>query len=244
MYNNEQEAARPTRLQGTLWWYLLCAATIFGLMAAGSECGGIVYCYGDSRDLWWHPTKILGSLVFALLLPIPHISVALLFKTKRNLAAILRIAKGWHKIVGLLLAALIVLGFLSAQLGKANERRLNVGAANERVEQEDRSTTGRGDKSVASFGVESALISAITCASLKKKLGRVDDAVKINGYVIYKFTEINTPQDVAQSMIFDAVGTANLIYAENHENRGRVQQIEHKYCSSAKEQLPDLPVAL
>ncbi len=243
MDNNEQEATRPIRLQGTLWWYLLCAATIFGLMVAGSECGGIVYCYGDSRDLWWHPTKILGSLVFALFLPIPHISVALFFQAKRNLAAILRIARGWYKIVGLLLAALIVLGFLSAQLGQANERRLNVGAASERLEREDRST-GRGGEVVASSGVEAALISAITCASLKKKLGRVDDAVKINGYVIYKFTEINTPQDVAQSMIFDAVGKANAIYAENHENLGRVQQIEHKYCSIAKGQLPDLPVSL
>lgn len=75
MDNNEKEAARPIRLQGTLWWYLLCAATIFGLMA-GSVCGGIMYCYGVSRDLWWHPTKILSSLEFALFLPIPHILVA------------------------------------------------------------------------------------------------------------------------------------------------------------------------
>lgn len=108
---------------GAIGWYFLCSATIFLLIAKGSDgsgCtpGGIVYCYGDSRDYWWHPTKVIGSFIFALCLPVPHILGALFFRAKRNIAAVLSIARSWHKAVGLLLAGLIVLGFLSAQLSK------------------------------------------------------------------------------------------------------------------------------
>lgn len=147
--DKEQETTPSMALQSGLLWFLLCTAMVLGLMAAGSDCGGIVYCYGDSRDYWWHPTKVIGSLAFALLLPLPHILVSLFFRPKRNLAAILHIAKSWHKIVGLLLAGLIGFGFLSAQLGKSSDRQLDAGAAGERVEQKG-DHDGRGIDPVVS----------------------------------------------------------------------------------------------
>jgi hypothetical protein len=115
----DQKTTTPFPQRGAVWWYLLCSAGIFGLIANGSDgggCtpGGIVYCYGDSRDYWWHPTKVIGSFVFAISIPVPHILFALFFRSKRNLAAVFSIARSWHKAVGVLLVILITLGFLSA----------------------------------------------------------------------------------------------------------------------------------
>ncbi len=156
MSDKEQETTTPVALHSGFLWFLLCTTMIFSLMAAGNDCGGIVYCYGDSRDYWWHPTKVIGSLAFALLLPLPHILVSLFFRSKRNLAAILHIAKGWHKIVGLLLAGLVGFGFLSAQLSKSNERKLHAEVAVERSEQ-IRGYAGKDIEPIAPSRRETAL---------------------------------------------------------------------------------------
>lgn len=105
-------------------WYLLCAAVVFGFIASGGNCksGGIVYCYGDARDYWWHPTKVIFSLFFALFLPLPHILVAILFKSNRNIASILSICRKWHRGAGLFGVALLVLGFASLLLMNATGR--------------------------------------------------------------------------------------------------------------------------
>jgi hypothetical protein len=147
-------------------------------------------------------------------------------------------------VVGLLLAGLIVLGFLSAQLSKSNDQKLNITSATSERGEPMRNEVAQKVKPAASSNQEAALSLAIACGSLKKKLGRVDEAVKINGYVIYKFTEIGTPQDIAQGMIFDAIGKANAFYTENFQDRAGVEQMEKKICSSAKTQLPDLPGVL
>lgn len=100
------------------FWYLLCATAVFCLAALGSNCGEITHCYGDSRDAWWHPRKIVASSLLALLLPLPHVFIALFYKNKRNVVAIGKIIKSWHKVVALILALFIAAGFLSEQLTK------------------------------------------------------------------------------------------------------------------------------
>lgn len=233
---------KSLQLRAAMAWYTLCAATIFVLMAAGSGCNSeIVYCYGDVRDHWRHPTNVLASLAFSLFLPLPHILVALFFKTKRNFATALAIGKNWHRAVGLLFAGLLVLGLLSTQLRNATDRKLDVQSQLSDRGEALRTGTERKPGLIASRGHETALSFAIACASFKKKLGRVDDAVKINGYVLYKFSEIGTPQETAQSMIFDAVGKVNAFYADNSQNRAQVERMEAEVCSSARRQLADFP---
>lgn len=114
-------------------WFLLCAAGMFGLMAAAGDCksGGIVYCYGDSRDYWWHPSKVIFSLLFALLLPLSHIFIALFYKTKRNFVTIFSISKKWHRAFGLIMTGLVVLGFASSQLMNSSGQRATIANAND-----------------------------------------------------------------------------------------------------------------
>ena len=164
MNDKGQEKTTPTAPHGSFLWFLLCSATIFGLIAAGSDCGGIVACYGDSRDYWWHHTKVIASFAFALLLPLPHILFSLFSRPKRNLAAILHITKSWHKIVGLFLAGLICFGFLSEQLNKWNGKQLHARTAGERIEQKA-NHNGRDKEPVISPSREAVLAES---NSLKK----------------------------------------------------------------------------
>lgn len=237
---------KPLRLRAAIGWYLLCAATIFGLMASGGDCksGGIVYCYGDARDYWWHPSKVIASLFFGLLLPLPHILIALFSRTKRNFATILGIGKKWHRAAGLLIIGLLVLGFASSQLSSATGQRTNLQSESAGRGEALRTDTGPELSPIALGDREMALSLAIECASLKKKLGNVDDAVKINGYVIYKLTESRIPQESGQKMIFEAVGKVSAFYAEHSQDRARVERMEAKSCSSAKAQLADFPSGL
>jgi hypothetical protein len=245
-----QELKKPLTLKNVLFWYLLCSLAIFVVMAYGHNnnggCtpGGIVYCYGDSRDYWWHPNKILVSFVIVLFLPVPHILIALFFKTKRSVAAALSIARSWHKGAASLFIGLSVIAFLSSQVGKGIEQKLDVKAAASEQGRQVQEPVVQTVKPAESLNQEEALRLALTCASLKKKLGRADEAVEINGYVIYKLTEIGISQEAGQNMIFDAVGKANALYAENSHDRARVEKMEKESCLSAKAQLPELPGVL
>lgn len=122
--SKEQEYPEKNNLFLGVAWYFLCAATIVGVMAVGSDCGGIVYCYGDSRDLWWHPSKLIASLIFAILLPLPHILLALFSKKNRSAGAVARIARRWHKWVALTFCALFVLHFFTLQFDKTFEQKI------------------------------------------------------------------------------------------------------------------------
>lgn len=237
---------KPLRLKAGIGWYLLCAATIFGLIASGGECksGGIVYCYGDARDYWWHPNNILFSFLFGLLLPLPHILIALLFRAKRNFATILGICKNWHRGAGLLILCLLVLGLVSSRLRNTTDQRAIFQSESAGRSTALRDDTGTGSGRLTVGDREMALSLAIECASFKKKLGNVDDAVKINGYVIYKLTESRISQESGQRMIFDAVGKVSAFYAEHSQDRARIERMEAKACSSAKAQLADFPVVL
>jgi len=119
---------KTLRLRAAIGWYLLCSATIFGLMTSGGDCksGGIVYCYGDARDYWWHPSKAIFSLFFGLVLPLPHILIALFFRHKRNFATVWGICKKWHCATALLIIGLLVLGFASSQLRNATGQKTNL----------------------------------------------------------------------------------------------------------------------
>ena len=99
-------------------WCLLCTAVIFVLIANAGDCkpGGIVYCYGDDRDYWWHPTKFIGALIFALLLPLPHILLSLFFKGRRSLYSVASIAKRWHRAFGVIVGILAVVGLLAGRM--------------------------------------------------------------------------------------------------------------------------------
>lgn len=96
-------------------WYLLCVGVIFVLIASGGNCkpGGIVYCYEDSRDFWWHPSKILFAFFVPLLLPIPHVLISLLFKERRNIHSVAAITKKWHRGFVLIIVAILILAFLA-----------------------------------------------------------------------------------------------------------------------------------
>lgn len=231
----------PWRHRATTGWFLLCSATIFGLIAIGSECGGIVYCYGDARDYWWHPTKVIGSLFFALLLPLPHILIALIFKSKRNSDTILGICKNWHRGVGLLIIGLFIAGYFSTQMSGSIDKRMNLDSELVGTVELQKIDAGLISSPPVWSDSETALIQAIECASFKKKLGNVDEAVKINGYVIYKFTENKIHQELSQKMIFEAIGKVNSFYAEHHQDKATVKRMEKITCSSAKAQLADFP---
>lgn len=103
----------PLRLKEVIKWYLFCVAAIFIFMASGGECksGGIVYCYGDERDYWWHYSKVIFSFFFALILPIPNILISIFFKNNRSLDNILKIIKKWHFNTGTIITVLLVLDF-------------------------------------------------------------------------------------------------------------------------------------
>ena len=118
--NNEMndQVTTPLRRPIAIGWYLLCGAVIFGFTASGGNCvsGGIVYCYGDARDYWWHPSKVIFSFVFALLLPLPNILLSMLFKAKRNVNSVVAIAKQWHRAFALFFGLLLLVGFLARLL--------------------------------------------------------------------------------------------------------------------------------
>lgn len=100
------------------FWFFLCAGVSFALIASAGDCkpGGIVYCYGDERDSWWHPSKALGSLAFALILPMPHIALSLLHRRGRTITSIAKIAMRWHRDFAIGFGILLLVGTLAGQL--------------------------------------------------------------------------------------------------------------------------------
>jgi hypothetical protein len=102
----------------TIGWFLLCSVEFFILVASAGDCkpGGIVYCYGDERDNWWYQDKIIFSFIFVFLLPLPHILLSMLFKTKRNVKSVFDVAKQWHRAFGVILGLLVLFGPISRLL--------------------------------------------------------------------------------------------------------------------------------
>lgn len=238
---------KTLRIQATIGWYLLCCVAILALKASGGECvrGGIVYCYGDTRDLWWHPTNLIGSLFFGLLIPLPHILIAMLYKSKRNLACILEINEKWHSGAVLLITVGLALEyFLLDEIGKSIDKKINYVSEPARNGEYQKTDAERINSPLELNKREMALSLALECASFKKKLGNYDDAVKLNGYVIFQLTESKIDQESSQKMIFSSIGKVNAFYAENYQDLLSMKRMEGKVCSSAKAQLPDFPSSL
>ena len=123
MSSDANMAPRGVSTMAALMWYTVCAVSVFGTMAQ-SQCGGIVYCYGDSRDYWWHPSRIAFALIFSLVLPVPHLAVAVLFKSGRNIRSVAAICRSWHRTVGIGLGLLIALAAVSSYIQNSFDRRL------------------------------------------------------------------------------------------------------------------------
>lgn len=109
---------RRIEVRPLIGWYLLCAGVIFILIASAGDCepGGIVYCYGDSRDYWWHPSKFIGALIFSLFLPLPHVLLSLLSKSGRTFYSIASIVKRWHRAFAVIVGIFCLIGILAGRL--------------------------------------------------------------------------------------------------------------------------------
>lgn len=87
---------KPNLKKQTLLWYGLASAASAYLIVQGGAPTSVI-------------SLILGGLFFALLLPLPHVIIALAFKNMRNWSSIAKIYRGWHK--GLVI--LCVVGFFA-----------------------------------------------------------------------------------------------------------------------------------
>lgn len=95
------------RLKKTAIWYLIVTAAILGLSALGATSENPSSYFNNSDTTpWWSPVRILFSATFALLIPVPHILIACLFRKKRNWVTILNIYRGWY--IGMAVLAVTV----------------------------------------------------------------------------------------------------------------------------------------
>lgn len=95
--------------RATIIWYVLGVAAVFVLMAFGVTSENHTYYNASDTSHWWSPVKLIFAAIFALVIPLPHALIALAFKSKRNLASVLRIFRGWYKF----LLGFVLLGTLA-----------------------------------------------------------------------------------------------------------------------------------
>lgn len=118
-------------LKKTFIWYLIGTLVVLWLVATGSGSDGSPSYYNHSDDTpWWSPARVLGSALLALVIPLPHILIACLFKSRRNSMSLLRICRGWYQA----LLAFCLAGSLASLVNKNS--RENVSAFEPRVEAE------------------------------------------------------------------------------------------------------------
>lgn len=78
-------------------WYLIVFSVVLGLSALGITSEDPPSYYNKmSHTSWWSPVNVLFVALFTLLIPVPNVLIACLFRTKRNLASILRIYRNWY----------------------------------------------------------------------------------------------------------------------------------------------------
>jgi hypothetical protein len=94
-------------LKKTAIWYLIGIAVIFGLSALGVTSDNPSPYYNKMETTpWWSPVRLLFAALFALLIPLPNVLIACLFRSKRNWASILKIFRGWY--IGMVIIFIVV----------------------------------------------------------------------------------------------------------------------------------------
>lgn len=100
---------KPDLKKQTLLWYCLASAASAYLIVQGGAPTSVI-------------SLTLGGLFFALLLPLPHVLIALAFKSMRTWSSVAKIYRGWHK--GLV--TLCVVGFFAEMANNYMEQNSRI----------------------------------------------------------------------------------------------------------------------
>lgn len=215
-------SAKETRLKATLIWYLIASLVVLGLIAMGSAPSDKPTIYNASDTTpWWSPVRVFGSMVYALIIPLPHVVISLFFKGSRNVVSVLRVFRGWYKA----LLAFFVIGVFAA--GGSPFVRAQLASLEFQLPQNTE---------------QDAFRVAFACGNLARRLDGEEVSSKIHGYLVSRMSQSDISGEEGIRIIKEAGAFSKYIVEHYSGNRQALAQSRRELCLIAKKQLPDLPI--
>lgn len=209
-----------SRYRSTLAWYLIGTVVVFGLVALGvtSDNPSPYYNKMDTTP-WWSPLNVLVSAFFALIIPLPHVLISCVFKSKRNLDSVLTVFRGWYKF----LLGFFMLGMLAGLLNSRVHAQLS-GLEYELPQ----------NSQVDGFRL------VFACGHLVRRLDGDDAGSKIHGFAVSRMVG-KVPTDAGHQLIMEAGAFTKYIADFYGSNVAAIVQSKAELCSQARVFFPDLP---
>lgn len=213
--------AKEPRIKATLVWYLIGSLVVFALMAIGSLPSEQPTIYNASDTTpWWSPVRVLGALIFALIIPLPHVLISLFFMGSRNVGSVLRVFRGWYKA----LLTFLVIGALAGLFNSFARAQLAP------LEFQLPQNTD-----------EDAFRLAFACGNLVRRLDGDERSSKIHGYSVSRMSQAKISTEDGHRIIMEAAAFSKYVAEHYDGNAHALEQSRSELCSIAKRLLPDLP---